>query len=155
MDAEAPTADIGAVIVTPGEILAEMNAVDAAVRELDAQVNAVAVPTAFKQAWRAFAEEWRKFHEEHQALSQRIWTEVYRQTLAYRRRVEEWFAAFAREGWRMHPTTKSDAAADASPALPPPVAPMPAPPGYGLGTLALVAAGAALLSGLLVHESKE
>jgi len=30
-----------------------------------------------------------KFHEEHQALSQRIWTEVYRQTLAYRRRVEE------------------------------------------------------------------
>jgi len=155
MEAEAPTADVGAVIVTPGEVLAEMNVIDAAVRELDAQVNAVAAPAAFKQAWAAFAEEWRKFHEEHQALSQRIWTEVYRQTLAYRRRVEEWFAAFAREGWRVRPTTKPEGAADATVPLPLPVAPVPTSPGYGLGTLALVAAGAALLSGLLVHESKE
>ena len=155
MDAEAPGVDVGAVIVTPGEILAEMNAVDAAVRELDAQMIAVAVSSAFKQAWNAFAGEWRKFYEEHQALSQRIWTDIYRQTLAYRRRVEEWFAAFAREGWRARSTTNPDGSADSLPPLPLPVAPPLAPPGYGLGTLALVAAGAALLSGLLVHESKE
>jgi len=155
MDAQKQGADVGAVIVTPGEILAEMDSVDAAVRQLDTETGAVPVTAAFKQGWDAFAAEWRNFYDAHKALSERLWTEIYRQTLAYRRRVEEWFAAFAREGWQVRALIEPDRAPGSS--LPPPVSPAPVPTaaGYSLGTLAWIAAGAALLSGVLVYSSKE
>ena len=143
------------MIVTPGEILAEMESVDAAVRQLGGEVGAVPVTAAFKQAWSAFAEEWRQFYEAHKGLSQRLWTEVYRQALAFRRRVEEWYAAFAREGWRARALVKPDGAADQGSQLPAPPVLAPEPAGYSLGTIAWIAAGAALLSGLVVHASKE
>ena len=140
-------------VVTPGEILAEMDSVDAAVSQLDGEIGSVPVSAAFKKGWDAFAAEWRKFYQEHKALSGRIWTTVYRQTLAYRRRVEEWFGAFAREGWQTRATLRPDGAT--LPALPAPAVAAPPGNGYSLGTLAWIAAGAAVLSGLLVYGSKE
>jgi hypothetical protein len=155
MDGQAQGAEVGAVVVTPGEILAEMDSVDAAVRQLDAEVGAVPVTAAFKQGWDAFAAEWRKFYDAHKGLADRLWTEIYRQTLAYRRRVEEWFAAFAREGWQVRALIEPDRApATAGPLPTSPVLP-PAAAGYSLGTIAWIAAGAALLSGVLVYSAKE
>jgi hypothetical protein len=151
MDGQAQGAEVGAVVVTPGEILAEMDTVDAAVRQLDAEVGTVPVTATFKQGWAAFGVEWRKFYDEHKGLTGRIWTEVYRQTLAYRRRVEEWFASFAREGWHALTESKSEIAARASASAPD----LAATSGYSFGTLALVAAGAALVAGLVVYASKE
>lgn len=145
--------DVGAVVVTPGEILAEMDSVDAAVNQLDGEISAVPVSAAFKKGWDAFAAEWRKFYQEHKTLSGRIWTSVYRQTLAYRRRVEEWATAFAREGWQARGAAQPGGSN--LPALPLPAPTPTAPDGYSLGTMAWIAAGAAVLSGMLVYASKE
>jgi hypothetical protein len=148
--------DVGVVVVSPGEILAEMSSVDAAVRQLGGEVSAVPVTAAFKNGWTAFAAEWQKFYDEHKGLAGRLFTSVYRQTLAFHRRVEEWFAAFAREGWAARAGLGPSAAS-----LPPAPLPSSSKPettarsGYSFGTVAWIAAGAAVLGGLLVYSSQE
>lgn len=147
MSAGSNTAEVGAVVVTPGEILAEMDTIDAAIKQLDVQAGAVPVSVVFSTGWKAFVAEWRQFYQEHKSITGRIWTEVYRQTHAYHRRVEEWYGAFAREGWQVRS------------ALPPEKSLVQrAPDGddsYSLRTMAWVAAAAALVSGVLVYGSSK
>jgi hypothetical protein len=148
--------DVGVVVVSPGEILAEMNAVDAAVQQLDGEVSAVPVSAAFRNGWTAFAAEWRKFYDEHKGLTGRLFTSIYRQTLAFHRRVEEWFGAFAREGWAARAGLGPGAAS--LPAAPLPAASTPETParsGYSFGTVAWIAFGSAVFGGLLVYSSQE
>lgn len=91
--------EVGVVVVSPGEILAEMDAVDAGARALDADIAQQPVRPSFTAGWAKFLAEWRKFYDDHKSFSGRIWNEVYQQTIAYRRKLENWYAAFAREGW--------------------------------------------------------
>lgn len=90
--------DLGALVVTPGAILAEMNTVDAAVKQLDSDVMASAARDAFKKSWRGFVTEWQAFYKDHASWTDRLWGAPYEKTLDYRRRVGEWRTAFEREG---------------------------------------------------------
>jgi hypothetical protein len=90
--------DVGALVISPADMLDEMNTVDAAVRQLSAVIAVSTVGQAFKQAFAAFATEWSTFYAAHAGWAQRLWSATYEKTLEYRQRTEEWRVAFAREG---------------------------------------------------------
>jgi len=94
--------DVGAAldIRMPGDIKAEMNTVDGAVKQLDLEIKASGVPAEFKSAWAGFLGEWRKFYGEHQSWSSRLWYAAYDKTLEYRKRLGEWRTAFVAAGGR-------------------------------------------------------
>jgi hypothetical protein len=94
----ADDADVGALVVTPGAMLDEMNTVDALVRQLDIDVQASNVRQPFKTAFVAFRDEWRRFYAEHESWWGRMWGAVYEKIVDFRRRAEEWRQAFLREG---------------------------------------------------------
>src|SRR5262245_52814996 len=94
----ADEADLGALVVTPGSMLDEMNTVDALIRQLDIDVQASSVRQPFKSAFISFRDEWRRFYAEHESWLGRMWGAVYEKILDFRRRAEEWRQAFLREG---------------------------------------------------------
>lgn len=103
--------DVGAIadIRMPGDIKAEMDTVDASVKQLDTEIRTSSVVAEFKTAWQGFLAEWRRFYDDHKAWSSRLWYAAYDKTLEYRRRLGEWRQAFVTAGG--HP---------AGPALPKP-----------------------------------
>ena len=91
-------ADLGALIVTPGAMLDELNTVNNGVKQLDADISASKVREAFKKAWADFMVEWKKFYDSKQGFFSRTWGSTMEKTIEYRKRVDEWRAAFNREG---------------------------------------------------------
>ncbi len=89
---------LGALVVTPGAMLAEMNTIDATVRQLDIEIMSSVVNVEFKDAWRRFVAEWQVFHQNHEDWWDRTWGVIYDKVLDYRRRVEEWRGQFHRAG---------------------------------------------------------
>lgn len=85
-------------IKMPKDILAEMQTVDATVKQLDGEIQASTVPAVFKLAWAGFLGEWRQFFAEHESWSSRLWYAAYEKTLEYRKRLGEWRAAFVQLG---------------------------------------------------------
>lgn len=155
----ASKVEMGVVVVSPGEILAEMDAVDAGARALDAAIAQEPVRPSFSAGWAKFFAEWRKFYDEHKPFSGRLWNEVYQQTLAYRRKLENWYAAFAREGWTARSIAATSAtatpirngrAADESDA-----ADDRRGGGFTLGDVLWISAGALLVGGFLVWTGEE
>jgi len=135
-DQELRAHEMGALVLTPGAIFAEMKTVDAAIKQLDSDIMASKARDAFKQAWRAFAVEWQAFFKSHSRWTDRLWGASYEKTLDYRKRVGEWRVAFEREGGQ-----------PSAPGLA-----MPGAPGGG-GTswkTALVAVGGLLVVGAIV-----
>ncbi len=100
------TYDLGAVddfvgaplVVTPAFIKAEMETVEAAVRQLETDVAASKARVEFKKAFAAFVAEWRKFYGAHQSWTSRLWAAAYSKVSDFRVRLETWRTAFVREG---------------------------------------------------------
>lgn len=90
--------ELGALIVTPGAMLDELNTVNNGVKQLDADISSSKVREAFKKAWRDFTVEWKKFYDSKQGFFSRTWGATMEKTVEYRKRVDEWRAAFGREG---------------------------------------------------------
>jgi hypothetical protein len=92
--------DLGAAvdIRMPGDIKAEMDTVDASIKQFDTEIRASTLVVEFKSAWDGFLGEWKKFYGEHQAWSSRLWYAAYDKTLEYRKRLAEWRAAFVAAG---------------------------------------------------------
>jgi hypothetical protein len=158
MDGNGIGEGVGAVAVTPGEILDQMNTVDALARQLDVDIAAAPVRAEFKAGWAGFLAEWRKFYEEHKGFTGRIWNSVYNDTLAYRRRFEDWSAAYAREAWQSRGAGPAGSAGPPAPgSARPPAARGGGDPdsGFPLSTVVWVAAGALLMGGLLIYGGEE
>lgn len=129
--------DMGSLIVTPGAIKAEMDTVQAGVSQLDADIMSSNVRDPFKKAWRGFVAEWNTFYKAHEGWFARSWGKAYTKALDYRRRTDEWRAAFLREG-----------GAATGPAL--------TPPDQGGGSswkTALLAGSALLVAGALLGKA--
>ncbi|MDX2023246.1 MAG: hypothetical protein SF187_23635 [Deltaproteobacteria bacterium] len=92
------SSELGALIVTPGAMLDELNTVNNGVKQLDADISASKVREAFKKAWADFTVEWKKFYDSKQGFFSRTWGSTMEKTIEYRKRVDEWRAAFNREG---------------------------------------------------------
>jgi hypothetical protein len=82
----------------PGDIKAEIDTVDASIKEFDTEIRASTLMVEFKTAWQGFYGEWRKFYGDHQSWSSRLWYAAYDKTLEYRKRLAEWRAAFVTAG---------------------------------------------------------
>jgi hypothetical protein len=156
MEANGDGEGVGAVAVTPGEILDQMNTVDALARQLDVDIAAAPVRPEFRAGWASFLAEWRRFYEEHKGFTGRIWNTVYSDTLAYRRRFEDWSAAFAREAWQARGAVAAAPGAGAGPAgAGAPSAAADRGGAFPLSTVVWVAAGALLMGGLLIYGSED
>ncbi|HXI54640.1 MAG TPA: hypothetical protein VNO55_01170, partial [Polyangia bacterium] len=59
--------DLGALVISPADMLDEMNTVDVAVRLLGAAIAASTVRQPFKQGFAAFGMEWDRFYGAHTA----------------------------------------------------------------------------------------
>ena len=94
--------EVGALVTTPGDIKEEIDAADAEARALDTAIAASPARKEFKDGWAAFFAEWRKFYDAHKNLADRLWTGDYPVAREYRRRIEDWSLAFAREAcWEL------------------------------------------------------
>jgi hypothetical protein len=90
--------ELGALIVTPGAMLDELNSVNNGVNQLDIDITSSKVRDGFKQAWKAFKAEWKKFYDSKQGFFSRTWGSTMEKAVEYRKRVDQWRAAFSREG---------------------------------------------------------
>ena len=152
--------DVAALVTTPGDIKEEIDAANAEALALDNAIAASPARKEFKDGWAAFLAEWRKFYDAHKNLADRLWTGDYPVAREYRRRIEDWSLAFAREAWEPRlasspatptaPATRGDAARQE----PAPVD-RAADESYSLRTVLLVGAGALVLGGLIVHELED
>jgi len=96
-----PVDTIGTPVVTPASILAEMNVVNFAVKQLSADIEASQIGQGFRQAWGNFVAEWRGFYESHKGWTDRLWGRAYTQAYEYRQRVNEWRQDFMRAGGKV------------------------------------------------------
>jgi hypothetical protein len=129
--------EMGSFIVTPGAIKAEMETVKTGVNQLDADIMSGKVRDAFKNAWRAFVAEWNAFYKDNQGWWARGFGKTYTKTVDFRRRVDEWRAAFLKEG-----------GATTGPML------TPSEPASGSSwKTALIAGGALLVAGALISKA--
>jgi hypothetical protein len=99
---ESAAAEVGVLTVSPGAIKHEMETVDAAVRQLDAEVRPSLVALEFVKAWDAFLSEWRRFFADHQRWVDRLYDATYFKTLEFRRRLSTWREAFIKAGGKPH-----------------------------------------------------
>ncbi len=90
--------ELGAFIVTPGAMKAELDTVQAGVKQLDADIMSSKTRDAFKNAWQLFSGEWKAFYDSHQSLTSRLFHATYEKTIEYRKRLDEWKGALQREG---------------------------------------------------------
>jgi hypothetical protein len=102
---EEDDGNVGAVtdIRMPGDIKAEMDTVDASIKQIDTEIRASSLPVEFRSAWDGFLAEWKKFYGEHQSWSSRLWYAAYDKTLEYRKRLAEWRQVFV--GMGGHPVS--------------------------------------------------
>lgn len=94
------TDELGAVVASPSTIKDELETVESATRQLDAEMRAQPIPPDFLRAWEAFISEWRLFFASHQRWSERLFDSTYFKALEFRRRLADWREAFARAGGR-------------------------------------------------------
>ena len=152
--------DLGALVTTPGDIKEEIDAADAEARALDNAIAASPARKEFKDVWAASFAEWRKFYDAHKNLADRLWTGDYPVAREYRRRIEDWSLAFAREAWEPHPAaspaaTAAPIARSEAPRQEPTSVDRDPEGSYSLRTVLLVGAGALVLGGLIVHELED
>ena len=89
---------VGAVIYTPGAILAEMDTVKAQIETLDRDIRSASVRPVFLQAWDTFVKEWQTFYKDHEGWTDRLWGSAMEKTQDYGKRVVTWRDAFKKEG---------------------------------------------------------
>jgi hypothetical protein len=99
------TDDLGALVVTPGAMKAEMETIDTGIRQLAGDIETSSARPKFKDDWRAFVAEWGQFYKRHGGWTDRLWGITYQKILDYRTRLDAWRSAFIREGGR--PTAPS------------------------------------------------
>ncbi|MDX2087862.1 MAG: hypothetical protein SFX73_08430 [Kofleriaceae bacterium] len=129
-----PGVQVGALFVTPGAIKDELETVNTGIGQLDAEIKASKVREAFKQTWQLFVTEWRQFYQSKQSLWGRAWGSTMDKVLEYKKRVDEWRAAFTREGGQSSAPTLS----------------VPEPPSSGGGGLRWWLVGGLLVGGAVL-----
>jgi hypothetical protein len=89
---------LGAIVVTPGQMLDEMNAVDKAVDELairiTQQFTGAGTNTLWVNAWTRWRQEWKQFYSDHQDWTARLFYGTYEKTLEYRSKLADWRTQF-------------------------------------------------------------
>lgn len=89
---------VGALIYTPGAILAEMNTVKAQIETLDRDVRSASVRPVFLDAWSTFVKEWEAFYKDHEGWTDRLWGSAMEKTQEYGKRLATWRDALSKEG---------------------------------------------------------
>src|SRR4028118_1763509 len=72
-DEEEPSAEVGALIVTPQAMKDEMNTIEFLIGQLAMDIQKSTVRPEFKSAFESFRKEWRAFYETHQGWWDRMW----------------------------------------------------------------------------------
>ncbi|MCU1279477.1 MAG: hypothetical protein JWM53_3023 [bacterium] len=103
-----------ALIETPGDIKAEMDATLNVIKTLNADIEGSrAADEKFKVAWRAFVDEYQRFYNDHLKWTDRFWYSTYERTVEYRQRALDWRRVFeARGGVASSPVDRPPAHSD-------------------------------------------
>lgn len=88
-----------AIVETPGDIKAEMDATLNIIKALGSDIDASRnVDERFKSQWRAFVAEYQRFYNDHQGWTDRFWYSTYERTIEYRQRALDWRRDFEARG---------------------------------------------------------
>lgn len=107
-------ANYGALIVTPGNMLASADALDAEWAKLDADIVMSSVSDQFRIGWQTETQAWNKFYAGLKGIggyASRLWSGTQEQIDFYRARLVAWETSF---------NTAGGTTTGASTALPPP-----------------------------------
>lgn len=83
---------------SPGTILNEMNATDAAFTLLDMEITENNTPEAFQEKWGVFRDKWEEFYKNNKDYLSRMTFQTYRQTMEYRNELQKWKEAYESTG---------------------------------------------------------